>query len=136
MDLYEEPFYLERYFERHDSRVPRMVRRIETVEHVRGYQPNQGDLSREYRKAVDYRCQRCKVECREPPVLLHLHHRDGNRSNNDRHNLAVLCVECHSCQPYHGQMGRSDRDQGEIAQIKKLRSEQKILDLRSLVKNP
>ena len=112
------------------------VRRIETVEHRQEYQPDQNELSREYRKAVDYRCQQCKVECRKAPVLLQLHHRDGDPSNNAYHNLAVLCVECHSCQPYHGQMGRSAGDQRSIEQIKELRKQQKIFDLRSLVKNP
>ena len=126
---YEEPFSLERYFKRHDSSVPRTVRRIETVEHVQEYQPNQVDLSREYRKAAGYRCQVCKVECREPPVLLQLHHRDGDPSNNAHHNLAVLCVACHVNQPRHGQMGRNASDQEKIAQINELRRQQKILTL-------
>ena len=126
---YEEPFSLEGYFKRHDSRVPRTVRRIETVEHVQEYQPNQADLSREYRKATGYHCQICKVECQEPPVLLQLHHRDGDPSNNAHYNLAVLCVACHVHQPRHGQMGRNASDQEKIAQINELRRQQKILTL-------
>jgi hypothetical protein len=33
------------------------------------------------------------------PVLgmLHVHHRDGNRNNNDPANLVTLCGHCHAC---------------------------------------
>ena len=125
--LYEEPFSLKGYFERHDSGVPRTVRRIETVKIVQEYQPDQDDRSREYRTAAGYRCQICKVECRKQPGLLQLHHRDGDTSNNAHHNLAVLCIDCHARQPYHGQMGRTASDQEKIAQINELRMQQKIL---------
>ena len=125
MGLYEEPFSLKEYFKRHDSGVPRTVRRIETVEHFQEYQPNQDELSREYRKAADYRCQVCKVDCRKKPGLLQLHHRDGDTANNVHRNLAVLCVDCHARQPYHGQMGRSASDQKKIEQITELRKQQK-----------
>lgn len=124
--LYEQPFSLKKYFDRHDSGVPRTVRRIETVEHRQEYHPNQRILSRGYRKAADYRCQVCKVECREEPELLQLHHRDGDPSNNAHHNLAVLCVDCHAREPYHGQMGRSASDKDRIARIGKLRRQQNL----------
>lgn len=126
----KEPFSLEKFFKQHDSGVPRTVRRIEVVEQVQEYQPNQDDLSREYRKAVNYHCQICKVDCREKKGLLQLHHEDGDPSNNARHNLAVLCVECHSGQPYHGQMGRSAIDQAKIAQIRDLRRSEISADNR------
>ena len=125
-NLYEEPFFLKRYFKQHDSGVPRTVRRIETVEQVQEYQPSQDDLSRECRKAANYRCQLCKVDCRKKKGLLQLHHRDGDPSNNAHHNLAVLCVDCHARQAYHGQMGRSASDQARIAQISKLRKQQNL----------
>ncbi len=34
--------------------------------------------------------------CNEQGKHLHIHHIDGNHSNNDIENLAVLCLECHS----------------------------------------
>lgn len=125
--LYEEPFSLKRYFEKHDSNVPPTVRRIETVEHVQEYQPDQDEFSRKYRKAADYRCQLCTVDCRKEQRLLQLHHRDGDTSNNVHHNLAVLCVDCHAHEPYHGQIGRSASDQARIARIRELRKEQDLL---------
>lgn len=124
--LYQDPFSLKRYFERHESRVPRTVRRIETVKHVQKYQPNQKELSEEYREAAGYRCQVCKVDCREEQGLLQLHHQNGDTSDNAHHNLAVLCVDCHAREPYHGQMGRSASDQARIARIRKLRRQQNL----------
>ena len=84
------------------------------------------NVSKEYRAAADYRCQLCKVDCRGEQGLLQLHHRDGDTSNNAHHNLAVLCVDCHARQAYHGQMGRSASDQARIAQIRKLRRQQNL----------
>ena len=127
--LYDKPFSLKKYFQQHDSGVPRTVRRIETVEEVQEYRPNQAELSETYRETADYRCQLCKVDCRGRPGLLQLHHEDGDTSNNAHHNLRVLCVDCHSHEPYHGQMGRSASDQERITQIRKLRRQQNLFTL-------
>ena len=37
---------------------------------------------------------KCRI-CREKKKLLHVHHLDGNRFNNDSENLITLCVRCH-----------------------------------------
>ncbi len=29
--------------------------------------------------------------------MLHVHHKDGNRANNDTENLVTLCGHCHAC---------------------------------------
>lgn len=39
-------------------------------------------------------CSRC--EYREHTAMLDVHHIDGNRSNNQLHNLEILCVWCHA----------------------------------------
>jgi len=126
--LVTEPFSIERYFEQHDSRVPKSIRRIETVTQVQEYQPNQEDLSRQYRKAVDYRCQICRVHCDTEQHLLQLHHRDGDPSHNAHHNLAILCVECHMRQPYHSQMQRLAQNQRAAYKVRKLRQRQGLGD--------
>lgn len=42
----------------------------------------------------EHQCERCG---RRPKLLrnLHVHHRDGDRSNNERSNLELLCRWCH-----------------------------------------
>jgi hypothetical protein len=42
-------------------------------------------------------CEQCKhTEWNNKPILLELHHIDGNRQNNLLENLQVLCPNCHS----------------------------------------
>lgn len=40
------------------------------------------------------RCDHCGYD--RDPVMLDVHHRDGNRQNNDLRNWQVLCVWCHT----------------------------------------
>ena len=42
------------------------------------------------RKMVGIACEHCQTE-----TSLHVHHRDGNPSNNDPQNLQTLCASCH-----------------------------------------
>lgn len=122
-----DPFNLVEYFRRYDTDVPRTIRREETVTTVQNYQPNHDDISREYRKAAGYRCQLCRVDCRERPDLLHLHHRDGDPSNNAHANLAVLCVKCHMNQPFHGHMASTGKFRQQEALIEALQRDQGLV---------
>ncbi len=38
-------------------------------------------------------CERCKYDCVE---ILHVHHKDRNRKNNNPQNLELLCPNCHA----------------------------------------
>lgn len=49
---------------------------------------------RPYRKYVKDACERCGWEAEESRQL-DVHHRDGNRKNNDPSNLETLCPPCH-----------------------------------------
>jgi 5-methylcytosine-specific restriction endonuclease McrA len=59
------------------------------------------EFDRAKRKALEsqgYRCQRChrtKAVLKREDKVLHVHHLDGNPSNNAQHNLQVLCEDCH-----------------------------------------
>ena len=100
-NLWFSPFSLDKYFEKYDSHVPKTIKRIETATVIQNYLPNHDDISREYRKASNYRCQKCNVDCTSKPNLLHLHHRNGNPSDNSHENLMVLCIDCHSKETMH-----------------------------------
>lgn len=44
-----------------------------------------------------HRCELCGlVEWRESPIPLEVHHKDGNRTNNEYDNLQLLCPNCHA----------------------------------------
>jgi 5-methylcytosine-specific restriction endonuclease McrA len=47
------------------------------------------------------------------PIVLHLHHIDGNRKNNDINNLEMLCPNCHSQTVTYG--GKNSRKNASIA---------------------
>ncbi len=126
---YSYPFVLKDYFEQNDSYTPASIRKEEDVPELPIYTPDQEELSKKYRKACSYKCQLCSVDCSKLHGLLHLHHVDGNPSNNQRYNLKVLCVDCHSKQPMHGHMLRNPKFKKEINMITKLRNEQGILTI-------
>ena len=47
-----------------------------------------------------HRCMGCRLtEWRGRPIPLELEHKDGNRSNNVRENLELLCCNCHAQTP-------------------------------------
>jgi 5-methylcytosine-specific restriction endonuclease McrA len=47
-----------------------------------------------------HQCQSCKnTEWLEKPITLELEHADGDRKNNIRENLLLLCPNCHSQTP-------------------------------------
>lgn len=125
--IYSTPFNLENYYEINDSYTPKTIRTIEEVRETQTYSPNQKQISQEYRKVNNFLCQICSVNCSESTGLLHLHHEDGNPANNDRLNLKVLCVACHSEQPRHGHMLANPRFKRQINIITQLRIEQGIL---------
>jgi len=127
MGKYSTPFSLKQYFKKYDSYTPKTIKRVEEVRTIQTYSPRQEDYSREYRKACHNKCQICSVDCSDFTGLLHLHHIDGNPSNNQRHNLQILCVDCHSKQPLHGHMLRNPNFKRQIDMITKLRIDQGIL---------
>lgn len=43
------------------------------------------------------RCENCQLETwMDQPINLEIHHKDGDRSNNELDNLELLCPNCHS----------------------------------------
>ena len=126
-NIFSFPFSLKEYYKRHDSYAPITIKTVEEVRNIQTYSPNQQQISKEYRRATNFTCQVCSVHCSDSSGLLHLHHEDGNPANNDRFNLKVLCVDCHSKQPRHGRMLANPKFKRQINMITKLRIAQGIL---------
>lgn len=48
-------------------------------------------------KIRGHKCEKCGLEnWLDKPITLHVHHKDGNRINNELENLQLLCPNCHS----------------------------------------
>lgn len=67
------------------------------------YSKNFSLKSKIIREKMNYECQDCGISMlnQEHRKFAHVHHRDGDKSNDSPTNLEVLCIECHSNQPGH-----------------------------------
>lgn len=87
-----------------------------------GYTKDWSHLSTELRHQRDWRCDECRVNLSAHHHLLHCHHKNGDKQDNKPKNIAVLCLLCHSKQPYHG---RVSTGAAERQIIESLRNEQR-----------
>ena len=65
------------------------------------YPSNWKEISDAYRITRNYRCEECKVDLSEYHHLCVTHHINGCHFDVRPENIRVLCVYCHSLQPYH-----------------------------------
>ena len=70
------------------------------------YQKNWVGLSYKFRKSKNWRCDSCHKDCSQKRSELHVHHINGDKSDNSRINLSALCYACHAQQPLHEHMLR------------------------------
>lgn len=61
-----------------------------------GYVLDWPNISGLRRAARGYRCQYCSIALEARRDLLHVHHCDRDKTNNEENNLLVLCAVCHS----------------------------------------
>jgi len=56
-----------------------------------------GNIKKHLVKTRGSACELCGLDAwRNQPILLELHHIDGDRTNNQESNLELLCPNCHS----------------------------------------
>lgn len=110
------------------------------IERKEGYAPDWPQISENFRASKGFHCESCRLDLSSNKYLLHTHHIDGNKRNNQTTNLQALCADCHRKQPLHDYMSIKSKD---MALIQRLRKEQGILgsaadwdDLYKLVDPP
>ena len=56
-----------------------------------------GRLKHHFILKFGHKCQKCNLETwLDNPIPLEIHHKDGDRTNNNLENLQALCCNCHS----------------------------------------
>ncbi|MBY7785198.1 HNH endonuclease [Vibrio fluvialis] len=119
-----DQFDMEEFFATYSSFFPHMPsRKAETAE--TNYSSDWAKISSHYRVEKNFECEQCKVNLRTHRGLLHVHHINGVKSDNQHSNLKALCIDCHSKQPMHNHMLVSHSERQLINQLRK---EQGILE--------
>lgn len=83
-------------------------------------------VSRSVRERSGWRCTSCRVVLDAAKQLLHVHHKDKDKSNNRLSNLSPLCILCHALEPGHESMYVNPKDRERVIE---LRSEQGLTGL-------
>ena len=65
---------------------------------ILGYTEDWPAISEAYREIKNYTCERCGVQMNNSfdQHYIHVHHKDGNKTNNRTSNLECLCIRCHA----------------------------------------
>lgn len=110
-------FDLEVFFDKYKSFFPHMPRR-RAGQFDGQYTADWGEVSRRYKETKDFTCESCRLDLRNAPHLLHVHHINGVKTNNSPANLKALCIQCHSQQPDHSRIPISDENAQRIDELR------------------
>lgn len=87
-----------------------------------GYPPQWRLIATRIKQRAGYKCQHCERPHAPPGVILTVHHRDGNKENNNDSNLIALCRRCHlreqaKLQPYIRRKEQEDISQTSFMEL-------------------
>lgn len=83
-----------------------------------GYAESWHRRSTKLRHQQGWRCDECGVNLSAHRRLLHCHHKNGVTREDKPENIAVLCLLCHSKQPYHGRVSTSAAERQIIESLR------------------
>ena len=92
--------------------------RRDTTAEPNTYVSNWAAISERTRRSKNWTCEKCGVNLRTVPYLLHCHHKNGVVTDNSPNNLEVLCAIDHAQQPDHGHMRVPLKSQNAITELR------------------
>mgnify|MGYP000300633504 CR=1 FL=1 len=118
MDIYSS-FDLKEYFKEYEEVEQGLFNFEQEVNvPINTYNFDFSKKSLAFRTSKEFRCSTCKINLTKHQRYLHVHHVDGNKSNDSYYNLQALCIECHSKQPQHSRL-RYHPDFNDFIKFKK-----------------
>jgi 5-methylcytosine-specific restriction endonuclease McrA len=102
-------FSLTQFFSQYNSYFRHMPTEFHAYD-INDYPENWSTISRQYRKQHHYVCEKCAVDLNQQKHLLHVHHKNAQKTDINPNNLIALCADCHRKEPFHQHMhvGHSD----------------------------
>jgi len=99
-------FSIDTFFRDYSTFFPFTPSRTDNTALVDRYIKDWPRISRSTRNARGWTCECCRVNLNknEDRKLLHVHHRNGVKTDNSDKNLEALCALCHNNRPMHGHM--------------------------------
>jgi len=87
--------YIDKYF---SDDVPKINIELDICTVPNRYSTCWPEISKKRKEQENHKCEKCSIDLsrKEHKKFLHTHHVDGNKTNNTKENLTVLCIECHA----------------------------------------
>lgn len=119
-----QAFDIEEFFTTYSSFFAHLPSRHAGDAEQEGYTEDWSQVAARFKADRAFRCESCNVDLTNEKRLLHVHHKNGVKSDNHRSNLMALCAACHRAQADHGHMFVSHE---EMRTITRLRQVQKVI---------
>lgn len=120
-DAFVRDFNIAEFFETYSSFFSTLPRALRATDNT-GYTNDWPTIASKLKSARNFTCEECRVDLTDAKRLLHVHHINGVKSDNDRGNLRVLCAGCHRQQPHHSHLHVSHADMQTINRFRRQQS--------------
>ncbi|MBK1724259.1 HNH endonuclease [Thiocystis violacea] len=111
-------FSIDDFFAAYSSFFPYMPRR-KAGDKDGAYTDDWPIISGQYKADQGFKCELCGVDLSSEKKLLHTHHKNGVKTDNQRSNFQALCVDCHRKQPAHERMFVRHEDMQLITRLRR-----------------
>tara|TARA_R110002110_G_C13467497_1_gene719395 strand:+ start:9173 stop:9982 length:810 start_codon:yes stop_codon:yes gene_type:complete len=106
LDVKPNQFNIKEFFDKYSTVIKNIPKHTERTAPINLYAPDWNAVAKIKKEDTKWTCQECEINLEQEAYrrYLHVHHIDHDKSNNQEHNLAVLCITCHSNKSGHERM--------------------------------